>query len=61
MGDFKRSPKCTFNDYKSDLTKGDVYDFIQGDIEGFYNQQGIRLVIVLRSKGKVIGSIGYLT
>jgi len=48
----------SFNDYKSDLTKGDVYDFIQGDIEGFYNQQGIRLVIVLRSNGLVIGSIG---
>lgn len=48
----------SFNDYSSDITKGDVYDFIQGDIERFYNQQGIRLVIVLRSSGQVIGSVG---
>lgn len=48
----------SFNDYSADITKGDVYDFIQGDIESFYNQQGIRLVIVLRSTGQVIGSVG---
>ena len=58
MGYFKRSPVQSFNDYSADITKGDVYDFIQGDIESFYNQQGIRLVIVLRSTGQVIGSVG---
>ena len=54
-----RDPRVqSFNDYGADITKGDVYDFIQGDIERFYNQQGIRLVIVLRSSGQVIGSVG---
>ena len=57
--DILRDPRVqSFNDYGADITKGDVYDFIQGDIERFYNQQGIRLVIVLRSSGQVIGSVG---
>tara|TARA_B100000315_G_C14294206_1_gene458790 strand:+ start:167 stop:646 length:480 start_codon:yes stop_codon:yes gene_type:complete len=57
--DILKDPQVqTFNDYGADITKGDVYDFIQGDIERFYNQQGIRLVIVLRSSGQVIGSVG---
>ena len=57
--DILKDPQVqSFNDYGTDITKGDVYDFIQGDIERFYNQQGIRLVIVLRSSGQVIGSVG---
>ena len=57
--DILKDPQVqTFNDYGADITKGDVYDFIQGDIERFYNQQGIRLVIVLRSSEQVIGSVG---
>ncbi len=57
--DILKDPQVqTFNDYDADITKGDVYDFIQGDIERFYTQQGIRLVIVLRSSGQVIGSVG---
>ncbi|WP_404340116.1 GNAT family N-acetyltransferase [Pseudoalteromonas mariniglutinosa] len=47
-----------FNDYPLTISKGDVREHIQGDLERSYTQQGLRYVIVLKQTGLVIGSIG---
>lgn len=47
-----------FNDYPLTITKGDVRDLIQGDIERAYTLEGSRFVIVINLTGQVVGSIG---
>ncbi|MGO2011246.1 MAG: GNAT family N-acetyltransferase [Pseudoalteromonas sp.] len=47
-----------FNDYPLTITKGDVRDLIQGDIERAYKLEGSRFVIVFNLTGQVVGSIG---
>ena len=47
-----------FNDYPLTISKGDVRDLIQGDIERAYTLEGSRFVIVINLTGQVVGSIG---
>lgn len=47
-----------FNDYPLTITKGDVRDLIQGDIERAYKLEGSRFVIMFNLTGLVVGSIG---